>query len=241
MESAMSSLLDLNLPRDLWAEAVNTSVYINNRIHGKTTKTPPFEFWYGRKPDVSYFRIFGSFAYVYIPKSLRQKLDPKSHKLLFVGYSETQKAYRFFDRSTRRITVSRDAIFCESPVAIQAIPATSKQSETELIRNIDSPIEKEITDLPTESPATIDPIPDSLSPRDVVTNFDGFEPPLRRSNRIRKPKFIQSFITQLDTLAFPDPDNLFYYDDAIASSNAKEWTFAMQTEIDAWNRLKTWT
>lgn len=28
---------------------------------------------------------------------------------------------------------------------------------------------------------------------------------------------------------------------ATASSNAKEWIFAMQTEMDALNRLKTWT
>ena len=54
----MISLFYLNLPRDLWAEAVNTAVYVNNRIHSKTTKTTPFESWYGRKPDVSYFRIF---------------------------------------------------------------------------------------------------------------------------------------------------------------------------------------
>ena len=42
VESAMISLFYLNLPRDLWAEAVNTAVYVNNRIHSKTTKTTPF-------------------------------------------------------------------------------------------------------------------------------------------------------------------------------------------------------
>lgn len=97
VESAQSSLCDLDLPRDLWAEAVNTTVYVQNRLHGKTTSKTPFESWYLRKPDVSHFRIFGSYAYVHIPKTLRQKLDAKSQKLLLVGYSETQKAYRFFD------------------------------------------------------------------------------------------------------------------------------------------------
>lgn len=43
MESALSSLFDFDLPRDLWAEAVNTSVYITNRIHGKSTLKTPFE------------------------------------------------------------------------------------------------------------------------------------------------------------------------------------------------------
>ena len=109
----MSSPLDLDLPRDLWAEAVNTAVYVNNRIHGTSTAATPYETWYHRKPDVSHFRMFGTLAYVHIPKCLRKKLDAKSRPLLFVGYSETHKAYRFFDRVTRRITISRDAIFCE--------------------------------------------------------------------------------------------------------------------------------
>ncbi len=134
------------------------------------------------------------------------------------------KHKKLIDFSTLRITVSCDAIFCKSAVTKEAIPATSKQSETELIPNIDSPIEKEITDLPTKSNATIEYFPDPLSSRDTVTHFDSFEPPPCRSYHIGKPQIIQSFITQLHTLAFPDPDNLFCYDDAIDSINAKEWT-----------------
>jgi hypothetical protein len=115
MESSLSSLLDLDLPLDLWAEATSCSVYVQNRIHGRTTTTTPYQAWFShhRKPDVSHFHIFGIFAYVHVPKTLRRKLDAKSTLLRFVGYSETQKAWRFFDRTTHRIPISRDAIFCE--------------------------------------------------------------------------------------------------------------------------------
>jgi hypothetical protein len=43
----------------------------------------------------------------------RKKLDPKSEKCIFVGYCETQKAYRFWNPLTRKIKISRDADFYE--------------------------------------------------------------------------------------------------------------------------------
>ena len=49
----------------------------------------------------------------HIPDVLRTKLDPKSELCIFVGYSETQKAYRFWNPNSSKIVISRDAIFCE--------------------------------------------------------------------------------------------------------------------------------
>ena len=36
----------------------------------------------------------------HIPDEKWKKLDPKSHKCIFIGYSEDSKAYRLFDTST---------------------------------------------------------------------------------------------------------------------------------------------
>ena len=217
MESARSILQEKDLPRDLWAEAVNTAVYVNNRIHGSTTTTTPYEMWYGRKPDVSYFRIFGTFAYVHIPDDLRSKLDAKSQKLLFIGYSETQKAYRFFDRTTRRITVSRNAIFCEVQ---SAIPSTIDASS--------------ITPMTSQIPEAI-----QTNPKDIDDNFYGFEPVVRKSSRIKIPKIIPSLAAEV--LTIPNPNNLFNYNDAVSSSDSQNWVAAMKTEIEALNKLNTWT
>jgi hypothetical protein len=38
----MSSLFDMDLPRDLWAEAANTSVYVNNRVHDRSKNSNLF-------------------------------------------------------------------------------------------------------------------------------------------------------------------------------------------------------
>ena len=96
-------------------EAANTAVYLMNRcttsgVHDLT----PYEKFYGKKPDLSHVRIFGSIAYVHIPDEKRQKLDPKSEKCILIGYSLEQKGYKCYNPSTRKVRVSRDVVFDES-------------------------------------------------------------------------------------------------------------------------------
>lgn len=40
-------------------------------------------------------------------------MEPKARLLTFVGYSNEHKAFRFLDKTTGRITISRDAKFLE--------------------------------------------------------------------------------------------------------------------------------
>lgn len=57
--SASTLLNEAKLPMTFWPEAVSTCVHTFNRLHtsalfpGKT----PYSKWYGKKPDVSYFRV----------------------------------------------------------------------------------------------------------------------------------------------------------------------------------------
>ena len=45
------------------------------------------------KDLVLHFRTIGSLVYVYVPKTLRKKFDPKAMKAVFLGYSRHKKAY----------------------------------------------------------------------------------------------------------------------------------------------------
>jgi len=58
-------------------------------------------------------RTFGATAYVHIPKTLRQKLDPVSKKDILVGYEPGSKAYRILMEDTKKIVISRDVTFDE--------------------------------------------------------------------------------------------------------------------------------
>ena len=73
----------------------------------------PEEAFTGEKPDVGHLRIFGCHVYIHVPKDKRTKMEPSGKKLIFVGYSETSKAYRIYLPSKRHIEVSRDVSFHE--------------------------------------------------------------------------------------------------------------------------------
>jgi hypothetical protein len=61
-----------------------------------------------KKPEVSHLRIFGCPVYIHVPKEKRTKLEPSRKKGIFVGYSETLKAYRIYIPGQRQIEISPD-------------------------------------------------------------------------------------------------------------------------------------
>ena len=76
-----------DIPLNLWAEALNTAVYIFNRASSSNNPiTTPYEIWIEKKPCLSHLKIFGSEGYLRIPKTLRKKLDSQSKKILLLGY-----------------------------------------------------------------------------------------------------------------------------------------------------------
>jgi hypothetical protein len=74
----------------------------------------PMELWNGRKPTVSYFKLFGCTGYVTLPKRERQgKFGPRGKKMIFLGYCENRKGYRMWDSDLKKIITSRDVVFKE--------------------------------------------------------------------------------------------------------------------------------
>lgn len=115
VECARTMILTKNISPRLWAEAVNTAVYILNRcVSSISRENTPFELWTQQKSDLSHIRIFGSVAYTHITKKFRKKLDTKSKKCILVGYQGDSKNYRLFDPNTGKVIVSRDVIFNET-------------------------------------------------------------------------------------------------------------------------------
>ena len=84
MATCMIEAKDLN-PK-LSAEAINFVAYIQNRsLHKLVNSKTPYEAWFGHKPNISHFRIFGSRAWARIPSEKRKALQPQSQECIFVG------------------------------------------------------------------------------------------------------------------------------------------------------------
>ena len=87
-EMARVMLLKKNIPQKFWAEAVNTSCHIENRIFFRArTKKTSYEIWREKKPNVKYFPIFGSKCYILNDIENLRKFDAKSDEGIFLGYS----------------------------------------------------------------------------------------------------------------------------------------------------------
>ncbi|KAJ3552813.1 hypothetical protein NP233_g12787 [Leucocoprinus birnbaumii] len=114
-EKAESMRFQACLPESWWDFAMNTAVHVYNRTPmARHLWTSPYEIFYGPKPNVQYFRVFGCSAYVYLPDEMRKnKLSPRSELMIFLGY-DSDKNYIFMRHTQGNVVfVSPHAIFDE--------------------------------------------------------------------------------------------------------------------------------
>ena len=149
-------------------------MYITVLLIEQSTKNTPQEAFSGGKQE-SHFRIFGCLVYIHISKENRTKLYPSGRKGIFVGYSESSKAYRIYFPGFKKMDISRDVTFDE-----------------------DSPYNKFIK-RPAEEPV------EAKAPRihDTTMNEEDQEfeepqrpvdPPLEKNPHKRKPTWVQEAI-----------------------------------------------
>ena len=98
-ECARTLLNGCSLPKHFWAEAVATACYVLNRISIRPlTKNTSYELFNNKKPNISYFKVFGSKCFIVNTKDQLGKFDLKADEGIFVGYSSRSKAYRIFNK-----------------------------------------------------------------------------------------------------------------------------------------------
>jgi len=101
-----------NLAKHLWAEAVNTTCYIQNRIYIRPIlEKAAYELFKGRRPNISYFHQFGCTCYILNTKLYLKKFDVKAQRGIFLGYSERTKAYRVYNSETLYVEESMHVKF----------------------------------------------------------------------------------------------------------------------------------
>ncbi|GJV27745.1 retrovirus-related pol polyprotein from transposon TNT 1-94 [Tanacetum coccineum] len=67
-----------------------------------------------QNPSLEYFRVFGCKVFILNTKVHLTKFNPKSYKGVFLGYSQTSKAYIVLNKETIRIEESLNVTFDES-------------------------------------------------------------------------------------------------------------------------------
>ncbi|GJX75066.1 retrovirus-related pol polyprotein from transposon TNT 1-94 [Tanacetum coccineum] len=104
VEAARTMLIFSKALMFLWAEAVATACYTQNRslIHTRHNKTP-YELVHDKKPDLTFFRVFGALCYPTNDSEDLGKLQPTTDIGIFVGYAPSRKGYIIYNKRTQRI------------------------------------------------------------------------------------------------------------------------------------------
>lgn len=251
VEKAKCLLFDANLPKKFWAEAIGMATYIINRSIAASHGKIPEEMFYGKRIDLSDLKIFGSDVMVLVPKQRRRKWDKNSEKMTFVGIDENTKGYRCIDRSTYKLTISRDVIFHENiPEKAMAI---TDEGISDSVRDSDEENDDQST-LDTESPGkepdeaeedntSFESTNETTDDQNTTdSNYEpdetlGTVPAQRMQTRSQTGSTIHPF--QLTNFAFfIDPNTVT---EAMNGPNAEDWKTAMNNEMRSHDENKTWT
>ncbi|GJV22816.1 retrovirus-related pol polyprotein from transposon TNT 1-94 [Tanacetum coccineum] len=173
IEAARTMLIYAKAPLFLWAEAVATVCYTQNRSiirlhHGKT----PYELLHDKLPDLLFFHVFGALFYLTNDSENLCKLQPKADIGIFIGYAPTKKAFPIYNRRTRGIIKTIHVDFDEltamasehsssgpalhemtHAIIISPVPATSTGSPSSTTIDQDAPSSSNSQTTPeTQSP-----------------------------------------------------------------------------------------
>ena len=100
-----------DLPLSFWGYALETAAFTLNRAPSKSVETTPYELWFGKKPKLSFLKVWGCDTYV--KKFHPNKLKPKSEKCVFIGYPKETVGYTFYHRSEGKTFVAKYGSFLE--------------------------------------------------------------------------------------------------------------------------------
>ncbi|SGY38285.1 BQ5605_C003g01992 [Microbotryum silenes-dioicae] len=115
VEGVLALLADAHLPKTFWEEAAAYFVYCKNLCqHSALDKETPNSVWQGERANALALHPFGCTAWLTVAPELRSKLDPKVVRVLFTGYDLASKAFRFYDTTTKKIILGRNASFLDT-------------------------------------------------------------------------------------------------------------------------------
>jgi transposase InsO family protein len=112
---ARTVLGEFKTPERFWSEAVNTACHAINRLYlHRLLRKTSYKLLTDNKPNVSYFRVFGSKCYILVKKGRHSKFAPKAVEGFLLRYDSNTKAYRVFNKSLGLVEVSSDVVFDET-------------------------------------------------------------------------------------------------------------------------------
>jgi transposase InsO family protein len=249
VEHARAMLLTKDLPKFVWAEAINYTTWLKNHLPSRAIPGyTSYELLHKAKPSLVNAREFGARLYVHSPDG--GKLEARAEEGQFVGIDEESKAYRVYWPKKRRVSVEHNISFVPPDVIVRndiLDEGEYNQEERIHIPNTIQPV-PQTPKMPIQTPKTPPQSTKTLltleTPR--VTRV---QPPPGYYKTLNEGK--QALLAMKD---LPDkiPLNSFPYPalaaadreptlkEALSGPDAAEWQEAMNYEIGQLEKLGTW-
>ena len=141
-EMARAMLHNKDMARNLWGESINTACHTVNRVYFRLgTKKIPYELWKGRKPNIKYFRIFGSTCFILKDRENVGKFNSQNDEGIFLGCSTTSKTYWVYNKKTKKVMETVNVVIDES------LESSSKKFSEEIPKEILPPEPKDVQEI----------------------------------------------------------------------------------------------
>ncbi|KAJ9562043.1 hypothetical protein OSB04_007203 [Centaurea solstitialis] len=210
LDMVRSMMCRSSLPVSFWGHALETSAHILNRVPTKSVEKTPYKIWKGKKPKLSFLKIWGCEVYVERPTS--EKLKPKSDKCFFVGYPKTTVGYYFYNPTENKVFIARNGEFLED-----------KFLGTENTRN-------DVDLQPVAQQEHVEAQPETV---EEVQTQD-----LHRCTRVRQePDRYLGFLVSQDDGDLNEPTS---YGEAVLGSESEQWQEAMKAEMQSMYDNQVW-
>ncbi|KAJ9543849.1 hypothetical protein OSB04_023556 [Centaurea solstitialis] len=222
LDMVRSMMCRSSLPVSFWGHALETAAHILNKVPTKSVEKTPYEIWTGKKPKLSFLKIWGCEVYVKRPTS--EKLKPKSDKCFFVGYPKTTVGYYFYNPTENKVFVARGGDFLED----KFLNLEDTRNDVDL-----QEVEEEDTSPIVEPVAQQEYVETQPETVEEVQTQD-----LRRSTRIRQePDRYLGFLVSQDDGDLNEPTS---YGEAVSGSESEQWQEAMKAEMQSMYDNQVW-
>jgi hypothetical protein len=148
------------LPKSLWADAINITVYLTNRSPTKALPKGriPHELLYDTMPRYRHIKTFGCAAYALKPHAKAEgKMALRFEKLWLLGY-EASTIFRLWDPVKKAVRISRNVTFNKVELAAGPISLITEPTiELILKSNAESNAESDVeSDAESDAESDID-------------------------------------------------------------------------------------
>nr|GEZ96203.1 hypothetical protein [Tanacetum cinerariifolium] len=234
----------------IMAEALATACYTQNRslIHTRHNKNP-YELVHNKKPDLTFFRVFGALCYPINDSEDLGKLQPTADIRIFVGYAPSRKV---FDENLEPLHVERPispALTVQAPVNSASTPSSTtidQDAPSASISSSSSTLQSHILHQGVAAESTfmednpVAPVDNNLSYLYLLRNLVLTHHHPGMLVQQNQPTSLKHFIISVNSKDHP-LDNVIVKPKNFKSAITENYWFqAMQDEIHKFDRLQVW-